>query len=114
LPACWDHWALLPVDLQSLIVTSYGRGQLKRYADGLLEAVKLWRQAGAWRSKYRELASPSAEANTAASVTSPELRNVISLVARRPMAAMRRSIDSVISEPERPAIGVGFNARLRR
>lgn len=60
IPACWDHWVVLPEDLRSAIVISYGRGQISRYGDSLMEAVRIWRQAGVWRSKYVKTALPLA------------------------------------------------------
>ncbi len=111
-PACWDHWTLLPEGLRSSIVTSYGRGQLSRYAESLLEAVKLWRQAGAWRSKRGETAPQTVESDTPAFLPSREERNVISFVERRPMIAARRRSGSA-GETEQPATAVGSNARVR-
>lgn len=108
IPACWDHWTLLSEDVRSSIVASYGRGQLTRYAESLLEAVKLWRQAGSWRSKPGERASKTgAEVVTlstpeAATLNSPEARNVISFVERALIVAARRRAGPPY-ELERPA-----------
>jgi hypothetical protein len=65
-PACWDHWSALPEDLRSTIVVSRGRGLLNDYADSLLEAVRLWRASGAWRSKYSKDAAPISRPSAAA------------------------------------------------
>src|SRR6185312_17486960 len=52
IPACWEHWTLLPEDLRSSIVTTYSRGQLMQYADRLDSAVRLWREARVWRPPH--------------------------------------------------------------
>src|SRR5690348_6586153 len=51
IPACWDHWQLLPEELRSSIVKSSARVQLTLYAKAITEAVAVWREAGAWRPK---------------------------------------------------------------
>jgi hypothetical protein len=51
IPACWEHWNVLPESLRSSLVTSYGQAQIKLYGDYLIEAVRIWRLSGAWRSK---------------------------------------------------------------
>jgi hypothetical protein len=51
IPACWDHWRLLPEDLQSAIIKTTGLGRLAEYGRHLLEAIRIWRRAGAWRAK---------------------------------------------------------------
>lgn len=52
MPACWPHWNLLPEDLRSAIVKSYGRGQVSLYGESLIAAVGIWRQIGAWVRKH--------------------------------------------------------------
>jgi hypothetical protein len=51
IPACWDHWVLLPADLQSSIIKASGRGRLADYGAHILKAIKIWRRAGIWRAK---------------------------------------------------------------
>jgi hypothetical protein len=51
MPACWDHWILLPQDLQSSIIKTSARGRLNAYGTHLLEAIRIWRRLGAWRAK---------------------------------------------------------------
>src|SRR6185437_16063648 len=53
IPACWEHWTLLPEDLRSSLVVTSSLGQLTQYADGLDRAVRLWREAGVWRPPHR-------------------------------------------------------------
>jgi hypothetical protein len=109
---------ILPDGLRSLIVTSYGRSELTRYAESLLEAIKLWRQAGAWRSKREAIASKKTTESTRKSKLTPlksrpttlnssEARNVISFIER--VSGRRRS--SPPHELERRPTSVGFNAR---
>jgi hypothetical protein len=117
IPACWDHWSLLPEGLRSSIVASYGRGELTRYAESLLEAIKLWREAKAWRSDRGAITSNSGAiaSNSGATapkkstkpkplnslstpLNSPEARNVISFIER--VAERRRS--GLSSGLERP------------
>lgn len=57
MPACWDHWILLPADLQSSIIKTAGRGRLADYGRYLSDAIAIWRRAGAWRSKSANTAS---------------------------------------------------------
>jgi len=106
---------LLPEELQSSIVTTYGRGQIKRYADNLVEAVKMWRQAGVWRSKRGEISRQSVESKASAEsqalTTSREVLNVISFIERRPMVAARKRINFA-SEPEQLQ-SVPASTRLR-
>jgi hypothetical protein len=105
---------LLPDGLRSSIVASYGRGELTRYAESLLEAVKLWRQAGAWRSQRERITSKKSTKSTplhppSTASNSPEARNVISFVERWPIVARRRR-SGPSSELERPATSVVANA----
>jgi hypothetical protein len=84
-------------------VASYGRGELTRYAESLLEAVKVWREAGAWRSKHEAIApkkstKPAPLKAPSTALNSPEARNVISFIER--VAERRRS--GLPSELERP------------
>jgi hypothetical protein len=105
---------LLPDGLRSSIVTSYGRGELTRYAESLLDAVKLWRQAGAWRSKREAIASKKSTKSTplpspSTALNSPEARTVILFVERWPIVARRRRFGPS-SALERPATSVVANA----
>jgi hypothetical protein len=72
-------------------VTSYGRSELTRYAESLLDAVKVWRDAGAWRSNRTAAAArPSAAARTSTPTAGArQERNVISFTARRPPVTLR-------------------------
>lgn len=67
IPACWDHWIALPEDLRSELVVSVGRGQIGRYGDCLMEAVRFWRQTGLWRSRYVKTKSAPQESILAVS-----------------------------------------------
>jgi hypothetical protein len=88
--ACWDHWSALPEDLRSTIVVSRGRGRLNVYADSLLEAVRLWRASGAWRSKYNKDAAPISYPSAAASPKESQSEHrVISLDQHRQKSAGR-------------------------
>jgi hypothetical protein len=101
---------LLPDGLRSSIVASYGRGELTRYAESLLEAVKLWREAGAWQPRREAITSkseataskqstrPAPLNSPATTLNSPEARNVISFIER--VAERRRS--GLPSELEQP------------
>jgi hypothetical protein len=105
IPACWDHWNVLPEDLRSLIVISYGRGQAKTYGEGLMEAVRVWRVTGAWRSgsnKRRAAIEHTSPGTPSASLSESR---VISLVERRQTFAPRRlgSLPSVAEFAERTA-----------
>jgi hypothetical protein len=40
---CWPHWMVLPENLRSELLTSYGRGELTSYHRNLLRAVEVWR-----------------------------------------------------------------------
>ena len=40
---------VLPEDLRSELLTSFGRGELTNYHRHLLRAVEIWRQRGVWR-----------------------------------------------------------------
>jgi len=40
---------VLPEDLRSELLESYGRGKLAMYQRSLLRAVEIWRQSGVWR-----------------------------------------------------------------
>lgn len=71
IPACWDHWIALPEDLQSAIVISTGRGEIGRYGDCLMEAVRIWRQTGLWRSRYVKTESAPQELMLAVSPRAP-------------------------------------------
>ena len=51
--ACWPHWMVLPEDLRSELLTSYGRGELTNYHRNLLRAVEVWRDQGVWRVRPR-------------------------------------------------------------
>jgi hypothetical protein len=51
MPACWEHWAMLPMDLRSDLIATYSRGELREYAENLKQAVVTWREVGAWRSR---------------------------------------------------------------
>lgn len=92
IPACWEHWNLLPEDLRSVIVKFAGRGDIKQYADCLLEAVAHWRQVGAWRSKRGARSLPVIESSAPIGLTEasvpialslPNERNIIPLTERR-------------------------------
>lgn len=90
MPACWEHWVLLPEDLRSSIVISQGRGQLSRYTENLLAAVQVWRLTGAWRPKPRK--APMRSGPTADG-------GIISLFDRRQKSAS--------PPPSRPAAAYG-------
>ena len=62
IPACWDHWQLLPEELRSSIVKSSARVQLTLYAKAITEAVAAWREAGAWRPKRHAVPAPATTA----------------------------------------------------
>jgi hypothetical protein len=83
IPACWDHWNVLPEDLRSSIVMSYGRGHAKAYGENLMQAVHLWRLSGVWRlrSKKTRLAIESKDCKTSPEPSTE--RRVISLLERR-------------------------------
>ena len=87
IPACWDHWSLLPDELRLPMVANYGRCELQAYAENLLQAVRIWRQAGAWPLRsWRKAASPA----RSRAMTDSELRSaqsIISLLERRPKSA---------------------------
>ena len=99
IPACWEHWNLLPEDLRSSIIKSAGRGDIKQYTDRLLEAVAHWRGIGAWRNKRDGTALPASSPaipSTAAAVSRPRPEhNVISLDARGLIWAKRDSASAV-------------------
>lgn len=99
MPACWEHWNVLPEDLRSFIVISYGRGRTKAYGEGLMEAVRLWRLTGNWR--LRTAPAPRA-AETHAKPRSD--RKVISLVALRQKIASRPTQHHVAAAPEERAL----------
>jgi hypothetical protein len=40
---------VLPVDLRSEILKSYGRDEFANYRRSLLKAIGTWRQLGVWR-----------------------------------------------------------------
>lgn len=80
-PACWDHWIALPEDLRSEMVVTVGRGQIGRYGDCLMKAVRIWRQTGLWRSSYVATKFPPLES---ASAGSPDLHDSGKLVSFRP------------------------------
>jgi hypothetical protein len=86
IPACWAHWNLLPEDLRSLIVKSYGRGQITEYSESLLAAVKVWRQVGVWRKRGDETALPVVQPSTRISKNPKPARKVIPLAERRAFA----------------------------
>jgi hypothetical protein len=89
IPACWDHWSVLPEDLRSTIIVSHGRGQLKVYADSLFLAVRVWRLSGAWRSKYPKAAAPMSLAGAANAPESRSQHRIISLDEHRQKSAAR-------------------------
>jgi hypothetical protein len=91
IPACWEHWTLLSADLRSSLVQNYGRGLLTQYAESLLEAVRLWRQAGAWRHTRINTTAPVAKGSA---LNARLDRKVIQFAARRrtfPVPTPRRS-----------------------
>ena len=47
--ACWPHWMVLPGDLRSELLKSYGRDEFANYHRHILEAIEVWRQLGVWR-----------------------------------------------------------------
>ncbi len=47
--ACWPHWMVLPEDLRSELLKSYGRDEFANYHRNILEAIETWRQLGVWR-----------------------------------------------------------------
>ncbi len=106
IPACWQHWNMLPGELRSSIVISYGRGELTAYAEHLLAAVKVWRLAGVWRTKDKKAAPLTAPVAKAEPVARVE-RRVISLLERRLKFAVQtpeRSVPSpAVKFTERPA-----------
>ena len=88
-PACWDHWIALPEDLRSELVVSVGRGQIGRYGDCLMEAVRIWRQTGLWRSRYDKMKFSRQESPRAGSHGSRDGGKVVSLQSRRPKSPPR-------------------------
>ena len=50
---------VLPEDLRSELLTSYGRGELTSYHRNLLRAVEVWRNRGVWRVPLDESYRPS-------------------------------------------------------
>jgi hypothetical protein len=84
IPACWDHWIALPEDLRSALVISVGRGQIGRYGDHLMEAVRFWRQNGLWRSRYVNAKSPTPAFDREGSAGSRDDGKVVSFQLRRP------------------------------
>jgi hypothetical protein len=75
--------------LRSAIVVSQGRGQLKVYGDSLMEAVRVWRRRGAWRSKYQKAAAPVSAVAVANTAESQGEHRVISLLEHRLKSAGR-------------------------
>jgi hypothetical protein len=99
IPACWEHWILLPEDLRSSIVISQGRGQLSIYTENLLEAVRVWRLNGAWRHKSKKAEMP-VTVSLARAPSGPTVDvQIISLFDRRQKSASWT--------PSRPAAAVG-------
>lgn len=94
IPACWDHWNVLPEDLRSSIVISYGRGRTKAYGDGLMEAVRLWRSTGAWRCRTNKTPPTISHTGPETSAGSHSENRVISLIERRQKFAPRMTTDS--------------------
>ena len=92
IPSCWDHWQLLPEELRSSILKSAARSQLTVYANGLTEAIVIWRNAGAWRPK-REAPQPSPAMKPDA--PAPRHGNVI------PFAAVKRPERAEARDPMR-------------
>jgi hypothetical protein len=96
---------VLPGELRSSIVISYGRGELTAYAEHLLAAVKVWRLAGVWRAKDKKAAPCAAPVAKVEPVARVE-RRVISLLERRLKFAVHtpeRSVPGPVSKfAERP------------
>lgn len=84
IPACWDHWVALPEDLRSAITISYGRDQLRRYNDGLMEAFRIWRLAGLWRPRYVKVPVPPWKPSSTVPVRSRNDDKVVYFQVRRP------------------------------
>lgn len=104
IPACWDHWNVLPEDLRSFIVISYGRGRTKAYGDGLMEAGRLWRLTGHWRVRAAKTSAAAARPATE-SASRPQSENrVISLVERRQKTMPGTTSRHSAAEPEERAI----------
>jgi hypothetical protein len=99
IPACWEHWILLPEDLRSALVISQGRGQLSVYTANLLEAVRVWRLKAAWRPRTKKAPMPVAAAAAETLPSPTALGKVISLFDRRQKSAG--------PTPNRPGAGVG-------
>jgi hypothetical protein len=89
IPACWEHWLLLPEDLRSSIVKSYGRGQIAHYTNNVLQAVMVWRLTGAWRNKRDRTRLPLTASTSAIS-------NVVLLAERRRHLAAPAPKESVV------------------
>jgi hypothetical protein len=71
--------------LRSSIVRHYGRAELTHYAESLLEAVRAWREAGAWTQRRKYTTLPVAKAST---VSARLERKVIQFAARRRTSAL--------------------------
>lgn len=48
--ACWEHWNMVSPEIRSLIVKAHARGALKIYERCALEAIRIWKEAGAWHA----------------------------------------------------------------
>jgi hypothetical protein len=94
IPACWEHWNVLPEDLRSSIVKSHGRGQIKQYKDTLLEAVMLWRQTGVWRNWRRETPLPVINSSTPITSNPRVERKLIYLPERRGTFVVATTVSS--------------------
>lgn len=86
-PACWDHWNALPEDLRSALVISVGRGQIGRYGNCLMEAVRFWRQTGLWRSRYVRAKAPDPASAPEESAGSRDDGKVVSFQLHRPRSS---------------------------
>jgi hypothetical protein len=48
--ACWPHWDVLPEHLRSDLLHAYGRCEISKYHQAVLEAVAIWRRLGMWNA----------------------------------------------------------------
>ena len=104
-PACWDHWIALPDDLRSELVVTVGRGQIGRYGDCLMEAVRFWRLTGLWRSRYVKTEFPPSAFAREGSAGSRDDGKVVSFQSRRPKSSPTPARRSDTNRTTRKTVG---------
>ena len=82
---------LLPQDLQSALIKTSARGRLAEYGKYLLDAIRIWRRAGTWRSSGGNPATADGAAGSTSILAARTIAEFLRLAEQRRKKGIREA-----------------------